>query len=204
MPEEAPIIQRIRAIYIQYFPYWAWLVVVTVLAAGGVAIIYPTWGYIQSTGAFRYLQLSETQQAKERELNQLKIMHEQLAGLNQSQLLYVEDTLPDAITPVQLMEQVANSFSSQGYTVQSIDVVDAKVKSTTLAGSAPAAPATPVIPGVRELLLTVNITGDASYQGLKEFLQVVSSSNPILELYSVAYSAERKSFSIVLTTYVAE
>lgn len=135
-------------------------------------------------------------------MNQLKIMHDQLLALNQSQLLYLEDTLPDAITPVQLMEQVANSFSSQGYTVQSIDVVDAKTKATASTGTAAAT--TKVIPGVRELQLTVNITGDASYQGLKEFLQVVSSSNPILELYAVSYSTERKSFSIVLTTYVAE
>lgn len=201
MPE-APILQRLRAMYINYFAYWAWLVVATILLLGGVAVIYPTWQYIQSTGAFRYLQLSETQKAKEAELNQLKIMHDQLLALNQSQLLYLEDTLPDAITPVQLMEQVANSFSSQGYTVQSIDVVDAKTKATTSTGTA--ATTTKVIPGVRELQLTVNITGDASYQGLKDFLQVISSSNPILELYAVSYSTERKSFSIVLTTYVAE
>lgn len=168
-------------------------------------VIYPTWQYIQSTGAFRYLQLAETQQAKETELAQLKAMHEELIHLNQSQLLYLEDTLPDSITPVQLMEQVVNSLSSEGYTLQSIDVVDAKATSTVSTGAATAAaPAATEIPGVKEVLLTVNITGDASYQGLKDFLQVLSSSNPILELYSVSYSTERKSFSVVLNTYVAE
>lgn len=204
MPEESTS-QRLKALYIQYFSYWAWLVVVAILALGGIGVIYPTWQYIQSTGAFGYLQLVETQKARETELSQLKVMHQQLLSLNQSQLLYLEDTLPDSITPVQLMEQVANSFSGQGYTVQSIDVVDAKAKVTgTTAPVANTAATQTIIPGVKELQLTVNITGDASYQGLKDFLEVISSSNPILELYSVSFSAERKSFSIVLTTYVAE
>lgn len=209
MPD-APLLQRIREAYIQYFAYWAWLVVVAVLMVGGITIIYPTWQYIQSTGAFGYLQLLETQKAKESELSQLKIMHEQLLSLNQSQLLYLEDTLPDATTPPQLMEQVSRSLASQGYFIQSIDVVDAKAKTvtgTTAPGASTSASATSTtqdIPGVKEVLLTVSIAGDASYEGLKEFLRVVSSSNPILELYSVSYSTERESFSIVLTTYVAE
>lgn len=204
MPEEA-FSHRIRAVYVQYFAYWAWLVILIILMVGGIMLIYPKWQYIQSTGAFQYQQLVDTYQSKETELAQLKTMREQLISLNQSQLLYVEDTLPDSITPAQLMEQISNSLGSQGYTLQSIDVVDAKVATATTATFAGTPPTTPRdIPGVKELLLTVNITGDASYQGLKEFLRVVSSSNPILDLYAVSYSAERKSFSVVLTTYVAE
>lgn len=202
MPPDVTFTERLKSIYTSYFAYWAWLSVAIILAAGCVFIIYPLWMQIQATGAFQYNEISATQAARQNELDDLKVMHDRLQAVNQSQLLYVEDTLPSGISPAALMEQVANTFAAQGLTVQSIDVVDSTTVAKATVVSTAASPT--VLPGIKQLQLTVNITGDTSYQGLKQFLHVVSSSNPILELYSVAYSTDRKSFSIVFTTYVAD
>lgn len=208
MPE-VTLSERIRLIYTNYFGFWAWVIVAVIVGGGFWLVIYPLWVQIQATGAFQYNEISMTQAARQNELDELKVMRDRLHDMNQSQLLYVEDTLPADITPAALMEQVANTFIAQGLTVQSIDVVDATAEAVTAATAGKSttvssATAATALPGIRQLQLTVNIAGDTSYEGLKQFLQVVASSNPILELYSVAYSIERKSFSIVFTTYVAD
>lgn len=195
--------QRFQYVYAHYFGYWVWLLVTLILGSGVLLVVYPVWKHIQSTGALEYTQLVAEKSAKQTELDQLKIMSDQLAKVNQSQLLHLQDVLPTDITPAELMEQVVNSFSAQGLQVESIDVVDEqaaaeKATSSTTTATTPVA----AIPGVKTLKLTVNVTGDSSYDGLKKFLHVVASSNPIFDLYSITYAPERKSFSLVLTTYV--
>lgn len=199
--------ERLHSIYAKYFPYWAWLCVTLILGAGGVFIIYPLWMRIQATGAFQYNEISTTQAARQAELDGLKLMSEHLHSINQSQLLYLEDTLPSDLTPAALMEQVASAFATQGLQVGSIDVVDSTATTAGAAASGKAVTVdntTTALPGIRQLQLTVNSTGDTTYEGMKKFLQAVATSNPILELYSMAYSNERKSYSLVFTTYVAE
>lgn len=200
MPEET-FFQHARAIYTRYFAYWAWLVVASILGVGFFVVMYPLWLDIQATGVFQYSQLVTTQAARQTELDQLKLMSDRLQQLNRSQLLYVEDALPATLKPAELMEQVSNTFLSEGLLVTSIDVVQSETAGTSESTDSEVTDLD--LPGVQEIQLTINITGDTSYEGLKSFLDTIHESNPILELSSIAFSNERQSFSVVLTTYVA-
>lgn len=193
MPENS-FAHTFRLFVHRYFPYLAFLAVVAVGTTATLLMLYPLWNRIQSTGAFEYEQLLAMKENREVELGQLDEMRVHLAEVNQSQLLSVERLLPSEYEPAQLMERVERSLLAEHFTLTSIDIVEEEASTEDAT----------IIPGVRPVHVSVNVSGDASYEGMKQFLATLAMSNPILDLSSISYSPSLESFSLVLTTYVAE
>lgn len=176
--------------------YFVAIVVITfllIVGTGYMLFIKGTVSKIQDAGVIDLKSRQQELATKQEVLSRLKQLHDRYASVPTDQLQQLAAVLPSQAEIPFLVIEIRNFIEKNQLVLNSIDI------GTLQAAATPPQDATPVT--VKELPITLTLTGIDGYAKMKTFLDSLSTELPLLELKSLTYSPSADAYSLNLTTF---
>lgn len=167
--------------------------------------------HLQERGFIGQQVAMDERDQRQQYLDQLKQMNNSYTAVDTERIQQMNVVLPDGIDATAIMAYLQRLADAASMHVLSVDVVES-ASSTITTGTTTAANAnTPgnsdtaaaTLPAsIGRAVITLNIESvTGSYDELKDFLNLLQSSVPLLDLRNLSYSPSSSSFALQLETY---
>ncbi len=166
---------------------------ILVLAAGYFIFISGIMADIQQAGSSDLEGRHQVLNAKQRTLRKLESLEQRHKQVTAAEVERLEKFLPMEDDIPLVMIEIKEFIEQNDLTVASLESGPLITGSDSVAAEADQ--------GIQALNITVAISGIDSYVKLKDFLDQMSTTLPILELKSLAYVPGTDTYSLNLTTY---
>lgn len=157
------------------------IVAALVLLFGYVFAIAPRLRTVKNVGGLNYSQKVKTLEAQQKYLDELKTLHVRLQDISYNDIARLDKVIPKGKDIPGIFRQMQAFAAEAKMELLSVSVSD----------GAPLPPGPDGKGSTKLNTLTVSVVlgGALDYQGLKEFLNVISRQAPILDLTAIANSA---------------
>ena len=173
----------------RYYYFFLVGLVIICLGAGYFFLIKDKVAEIQKVGIVDLQSRQELHDSKLQTKNSLAALENQYQEVSQYQLKQLANVLPSQNELPALIIEVKNFILRNNLQLVSIDagtLTPIEVEPSGL---------------VQEMNISLSLAGVESYQGLKFFLDSLSSTLPLLELTSLSYVDGTDAYTLNLTTY---
>lgn len=185
--------KKILSIFNKYFYVILGVIVLIVLASGYYLFIQNKVAEIQQVGTVDLESKQNTQAIISSNLTKLIELNDLHSQIQAGSLDKLSKILPSQSDLPFLMIELEEFVDNNELSLTTLDI-------GPLTGNGSEDDAA-VTGAVKELNITLGISGIESYFQLKNFLQVMSEQLPLMELSSLNYNDESESYNLNLTTY---
>ncbi len=194
----------------KYYTYIAILIVIGIITLGVLVVLWPQYKVLQQSGVLEYQTAVDTLEDRQQYLNDLKTMEANYEVLDKRLLTQFQKILPDYSDASVMFAEFESMLNEAGLEVLSINIAEiaseenrseedlaltgVRQESETLGTGTTA--------DVSEYQVTVNAVAKTnSYQSFKTILYRVENYNHLLDLNSIAFSAESQNMTLIFRTY---
>ncbi len=185
--------RKVAALFVKYYTIVLIVLVLVILGAGYSLLIQDTLREINEIGV-ENLQDKEAKLAQSKEtIIRLKSLNDRYAKVMYEDVKMLSDVLPSQSEIPNLIIELQEFIKSNDLSLHDIQV--GSLSTATISEVTAAAPV------INSLNITVIISQLDSYDGLKLFLDDLSTNLPLVELNSLNYTPGIDAYSLNLTTY---
>ncbi|MBI2411541.1 MAG: hypothetical protein HYV32_06645 [Candidatus Kerfeldbacteria bacterium] len=175
-------------------------------AIGWFTFLRQQYEHLQERGFIGQQAAMEERNQRQQYLDQLKQMNDAYAAVDTERLQQMNVVLPEGIDATATMAHLQRLADAASMHVLSVDVVESASSATNAnantSGNTDAAAITTLPTSIGRAVITLNIeSATGSYDALKDFLNLLQSSTPLLDLRNLSYSPSSSSFAVQLETY---
>lgn len=152
-----------------------------VLLVGYLSVVAPRLQTVQNLGGLTYNQKVKVLETQQKYLDDLKTLHVRLQDISYSDIARLDKVIPKGKDIPGIFRQMQAFAAEAKMELLSVSVADG--------GAVPASSDGRGSSNLRSLSVSVVLGGMLDYQGMKQFLDIVSRQAPILDLTAVANSA---------------
>lgn len=149
-----------------------------IVVIGGLTLVLPRVQQVQARGGLDYVQKERQYKAQQTYEEELRALQKEVNAVSPDDIARLEAVVPRGKDIPSIFRQMQGFANEANMGLQSVSVSDATTSSTstTTAGT------------LRTLTVSVVLSGNLDYSGLKHFLNVVSRQAPLLDLTAITHS----------------
>lgn len=196
----------------QRFSLYTIVLMVVILGLGYITLLSPKVAEVRRVGSFDLVQTDERVRLKEEVLRVTKSIVQKYDALQAEKFEKLAKVLPSSQDVPSLFVQMEALAASSGLALNSVSFANLgdsepqrgivqKAPGEAADGSSQQSPR-----GLKQLSITMNVSGSDGYENLKRFLSNLESHIRLLELQSFTYSpvSDQEAYQIIAKTYYLE
>lgn len=185
--------RKAASLFVKYYAIILIVLVLGILGAGYSLFIQDILSEINEIGV-EDLQVKEEKLAQDKEtLTRLKSLNDRYAKVMYEDVKMLSDVLPSQADIPNLVIELKEFIKSNDLLLHDIQV--GSLSTATISGAAAAAPM------INSLNISIIVSQLNSYEGIKRFLDELSTNLPLVELNALSYTPGIDVYNLNLTTY---
>jgi len=184
--------RKMLALFNKYFVIIIIVIVLIVLGIGYMAFIKDKVSQIQKVGNVDYQLKEDERDRKEVIIEKLERLEEEYNKISTGQIKELDNVIPTQVDIPELIIKLKQFVVDNNLILTSIDIGGAAAAEATKESSSAT---------IKQLNISLVISGIDSYNRFKSFLDSLEKNMPLLKMNSLTYSPKTDSYSFTLITY---
>ncbi len=206
----AQIKNNINIFLDRYFGAIAIITAVIVLVLGNLLLVWPKYKQIINDIESAEKKESLDYAKRQKYLNQLKELKSEYQKISQDDIKKIEIMLPQENNKEELLAQMENLISKNGFLLTDLRVEDVAAKQESSAGAAKGQSAgdkglivQAAKPGLNKVKININVVG-TDYEGLKRLLGVIENNLRLMDVTNLFFDPEGRKSSLEMYAYYVD